>query len=55
MNAFNLVNLAGACILTSTDVAEKMGIPKDKWIYPLGAAGTSDVNEGMNVDRFLTA
>jgi hypothetical protein len=42
MNAFNNVNLAGACILTSTDYARELGIPKDRWIYPLGGAGTSD-------------
>lgn len=42
MNAFNTVNLAGACILTSTAFAEELGVPKDKWIYPLGGAGTRD-------------
>jgi hypothetical protein len=42
MNAFNTINLAGACVLTSTAFAEELGIPKDKWIYPLGGAGTAD-------------
>ncbi|KIW15973.1 hypothetical protein PV08_06023 [Exophiala spinifera] len=42
MNAFNTVNLAGACILTSTTYAEELGIPKTKWIYALGGAGTQD-------------
>ena len=42
MNAFNTVNLAGACILTSTKFAEELGVPKNKWIYPLGGAGTRD-------------
>lgn len=42
MNAFNNINLAGACILTSTDYARDLGIPADRWIYPLGGAGTSD-------------
>jgi hypothetical protein len=42
MNAFNNVNLAGACILTSTEYARELGIPEDRWIYPLGGAGTSD-------------
>ncbi len=42
MNAFNNVNLAAACILTSTEYAEELGIPKSQWIYPLGGAGTSD-------------
>ncbi|CAK3980488.1 acetyl- transferase like [Lecanosticta acicola] len=42
MNAFNTVNLAAACILTSTEYARELGIPSEKWIYPLGGAGTSD-------------
>jgi len=45
MNAFNTVNLASACILTSTDYARELGIPESKWIYPLGGAGTRDSNE----------
>lgn len=45
MNAFNTVNLAGACILTSTDFAKELGIPESKWIYPLGGAGSRDSNE----------
>ena len=42
MNAFNNVNLAAACILTSTEYAEELGVSEDKWIYPLGGAGTQD-------------
>jgi hypothetical protein len=42
MNAFNNINLAGTCILTSTEYAKEIGIPEKKWIYPLGGAGTSD-------------
>ena len=42
MNAFNTVNLAATCILTSTKYARQLGIPESKWIYPLGGAGTSD-------------
>ncbi|KAK6504597.1 hypothetical protein TWF481_006536 [Arthrobotrys musiformis] len=42
MNAFNNVNLAGAVILTSTEFAEELGVPKSKWIYALGGAGTQD-------------
>ena len=42
MNAFNTVNLAGACLLTSTEFAKEMGIPQAKWIYMLGGAGTKD-------------
>lgn len=42
MNAFNTVNLAAACIVTSTEYARELGIPRSKWIYPLGGAGTQD-------------
>ena len=42
MNAFNNVNLAASCILTSTEYAQRLGIPERKWIYPLGGAGTQD-------------
>ena len=42
MNAFNTVNLAGACILTSTTFAKELGIPESRWVYPLGGAGTRD-------------
>lgn len=42
MNAFNTVDLAGACILVSLEFAEDLGVPRDKWIYPLGGAGTRD-------------
>jgi hypothetical protein len=42
MNAFNTINLAGAVILTSTDVAKQLGVPENKWVFPLGGAGTSD-------------
>ena len=45
MNAFNTVNLAAACILTSTQHAKQLGIPEDRWIYALGGAGTSNSND----------
>jgi hypothetical protein len=45
MNAFNTVNMAAGCILTSTDFAKELGIPEYKWIYPLGGAGTRDSNK----------
>ena len=47
MNAFNNVNLAGACILTSTEYARQLGIAESKWIYPLGGAGTKDSDNCM--------
>ncbi|KAJ5604363.1 Thiolase [Penicillium lagena] len=42
MNAFNTVNLAAACVLTTTEYAQQLQIPKDKWIYPLSGAGYKD-------------
>ncbi|KAH8704740.1 hypothetical protein BGW36DRAFT_1118 [Talaromyces proteolyticus] len=42
MNAFNMVNMAAACLLTSVDHARKLGIPEKKWIYALGGAGTKE-------------
>lgn len=45
MNAFNNVNLAAACILTSTEYAKQLGIPEARWVYPLGGAGTKDSSD----------
>ena len=50
MNAFNTVNLAAACILTTTDCAQELGIPRSRWIYPLGGAGTQDSNDCSSVE-----
>lgn len=45
MNAFNNVDLAAAVVVTSVGTAKRLGVPKEKWVYVLGAAGTSDSNE----------
>lgn len=47
--------MAAACVLTSTDVARKLGIPESKWIYALGGAGTkeSDVCKTITFVLFL--
>ncbi len=42
MNAFNKVNLAASCIITSAAYATELGIPESRWIYSLGGAGTQD-------------
>lgn len=42
MNAFNTVNLAAAVIVTSVEVAAKLGVPKEKGVYPLGGAGRKE-------------
>ncbi|KAF2084822.1 hypothetical protein K490DRAFT_75612 [Saccharata proteae CBS 121410] len=55
MNAFNTVNLAAAVILTSTVRAEALGIPKHKWIYPLGGAGTAESSEFWNRMNFYSS
>jgi hypothetical protein len=55
MNAFNTVNLAGAVILTSTTFAQQLRVPKSKWIYPLGGAGTSDSSEFWHRPNFYSS
>ena len=45
MNAFNTVNCATACIVTTAQHARELGISAEKLIYPLGGAGTSDSND----------
>ncbi|ESZ91130.1 thiolase [Sclerotinia borealis F-4128] len=42
MNAFNNVNMAASCIITSVEIARELGISEDKWIYPLGGAGMKE-------------
>ncbi|RKK80449.1 hypothetical protein BFJ69_g4255 [Fusarium oxysporum] len=42
MNAFNGVNLAAACIITSAEYATKLGVPQDRWVYITGGAGSND-------------
>lgn len=42
MNANNNVDLAGSCILTSTEYAKALGVSEKKWIYPRGGAGIQD-------------
>ena len=38
MNPIMAVNQAAAVVLTSTDVAKKLSIPPEKWVYLLGGA-----------------
>ncbi|KAJ5753601.1 uncharacterized protein N7511_007754 [Penicillium nucicola] len=52
MNAFNDVNIAGACILTSTDLAGRMGISRDKWIFPLGGGRGNDTEDFWNRSNY---
>lgn len=55
MNAFNNVNLAAACLLTSTDYARELGIPKSKWVYVRGGAGTRDSEDFWRRPDFFTS
>jgi hypothetical protein len=55
MNAFNTVNLAAACIVTSTSYARELGIPESKWVYPLSGAGASDAAHFWNRPNFHTS
>lgn len=54
MNAFNNINLAGAIILTNTNYATELGIPKSQWVYPLGGAGTKDSDKCVYLVRFAS-
>ena len=53
MNAFNNVNLAAACLLTSTKCARELGISETRWVYPLGGAGTQDA-ENCTTDGIIS-
>ncbi|KAF9893697.1 hypothetical protein FE257_009865 [Aspergillus nanangensis] len=55
MNAFNTVNLAAACIVTSVEYARQLGVPESRWIYPLGGAGTSDTSNYWERSNFYTS
>ncbi|KAL5362554.1 hypothetical protein BJX96DRAFT_177256 [Aspergillus floccosus] len=55
MNAFNTVNLAAACIVTSVGYARELGVPESRWIYPLGAAGTSDAANFWERSNFYSS
>lgn len=48
MNANINVDQAAAVLLTTSEVAEELGIGRDKWVYPLGGA---DFNDIWNVSR----
>ncbi|KAJ5823879.1 hypothetical protein N7447_006219 [Penicillium robsamsonii] len=55
MNAFNDVNLASACIMTTTECAERMGISRDKWIFPLGGGRAKDSKDFWNRPNFYSS
>jgi len=42
MNAYLAVNQAAAVILTDTETARGLGIPEERWVYPIGGAGADD-------------
>lgn len=45
MCAFNMVNIAGACLVTSDEYAKDLGIDESKWIYVRGGAGIAESEE----------
>lgn len=53
MNAFNTVNLAAAVLVTSVELATKLGVPKEKWVYPLGGAGRKERERCRSPDATL--
>jgi hypothetical protein len=53
MNAFNTVNMAAGCIITSSQFAKELGIPEDRWIYPLGGAGMSEKSNCTSWSKHL--
>ncbi|KAI9715827.1 MAG: hypothetical protein M1828_000568 [Chrysothrix sp. TS-e1954] len=55
MNAFNTVNVAAAVILTSEGHAKTLGIPRERWIYPLAGAGTRDCPNFWERPNFHTS
>ncbi|KAE8421976.1 hypothetical protein BDV36DRAFT_303739 [Aspergillus pseudocaelatus] len=55
MNAFNSVNLAAACIVTTAEYAAELGVPASKWIYPLGGAGATDSGEVWNRPNYFSS
>ena len=55
MNAFNSVNLAAACILTSTDYAHELRILESQWVFVRGGARTSDSEDFWRRPNFYTS
>jgi acetyl-CoA acetyltransferase len=47
MCAQPMVDQAAAVMVTSTDLARRMGIPEDRWVYPWAGAGAVDSTEVM--------
>ncbi|OBT38752.1 hypothetical protein VE00_10460 [Pseudogymnoascus sp. WSF 3629] len=50
-----MVYSPSACIVTSTEHAEKLGIPKSKWIYPLGGAWARDSEDFYNRPNYYSS
>ncbi len=52
MNSNNDVDMSAAIIMCSTDAAERLGVPKDRWVYPLAGADCHEHNYVSNRDTF---
>ncbi|KAA8570519.1 hypothetical protein EYC84_002788 [Monilinia fructicola] len=55
MNAFNNVNMAASCIVTSVEFARELGISEEKWIYPLGGAGMREREDFWERPNFYSS
>jgi acetyl-CoA C-acetyltransferase len=42
LTANPFVNQAAALLVTDTDTARALGVPEDRWVYPLGGAGADE-------------
>ncbi|MDE0440833.1 MAG: acetyl-CoA acetyltransferase [Gammaproteobacteria bacterium] len=51
MNSNSNVDQAAALILCSTDVARRLGVPEDKWVYPWAATAAHDTYAVSNRDN----
>ncbi|MYK45256.1 MAG: acetyl-CoA acetyltransferase [Gammaproteobacteria bacterium] len=51
MNSNSNVDQAAALILCSTEVARRLGVPEDKWVYPWAATAAHDTYAVSNRDN----
>ncbi len=55
MNSNEKVDQGAALILTSTDVARRLGVPRDKWIFPLASTQAHDTHATSHRDNLHSA
>ena len=52
MNSNNDVDMGAAIIMCSTDAARRLGVPEDRWVYPLAGTDCHEHNYVSNRDTF---